>query len=74
MRRTLAVAAKAIITNREATRNFQRTGSSPAAKGYFTERTVASTAERRLWLSLVCARKSLRRFAAQTACVVKVKR
>src|SRR3989337_2054404 len=59
MRRTLVVAAEAII--RQAIRNCPRTGSLPAGKECFTERTVASTAERKLWLWPLCARYSLRR-------------
>jgi hypothetical protein len=43
---TLVVAADAIAT--QVTLNCPRTGSLPAGNGCFTERTVASTAERKL--------------------------
>jgi len=44
----------------QAMRNCPRTGSLPAGKGCFTEPTVASTAERKLWLLPLWARYSLR--------------
>ena len=54
MRRTLAVAAEAIVM--QVTLNFPRTGNLPAGKACFTERMVASTAERKLCPSLLWAR------------------
>jgi len=46
MRRTLVVAADPIAM--QVILNFPRTGNLPAGNGCLTERTVASTAERKL--------------------------
>ena len=72
MRRTLVVAAEAIAM--QVTLNCPRTGSLPAGKGCFTERTVDSTAERKLCPSLLCARYALRRWAVWICLVVNVNR